>query len=218
MSATFLTIEGQTVCELKEKGSKFIGIAIPLNTESELTEYLALLKDTYPKASHYCYAYRIGVDGIRYRVNDDGEPSGSAGRPILGAIDSAGLTNVLVIVVRYFGGTKLGIPGLIQAYKESGRLVLSQAIKVTKAFKIGLAMRFSYQKMGEILGVIKDLHIDIQQKEFNDDCLVVCSLPLDKHEQMIKNIKASILGWTTDRVTETTEVPDCSFELLETSF
>ncbi len=218
MSATFLTIEGQTVCELKEKGSRFIGIAIPLNTESELTEHLALLKDTYPKASHYCYAYRIGVDGTRFRVNDDGEPSGSAGRPILGAIDSAGLTNVLVIVVRYFGGTKLGIPGLIQAYKESGRLVLSQAIKVTKAFKIGLAMRFSYQKMGEIMGVIKNLHIDIQQKDFNDDCLVVCRLPLDNHEQMIKNIKASILGWTTDRVTENTEVPDCSFELLETSF
>ncbi|MCE2788923.1 MAG: YigZ family protein [Saprospiraceae bacterium] len=218
MSATFQTIAGQTVCELKEKGSRFFGIAVPFSHEKELSEILTVLKDTYPKASHYCFAYRIGVDGTKFRVNDDGEPSGSAGRPILGAIDSAGLTNVLVVIVRYFGGTKLGIPGLIQAYKETGRLVLTQAEKVTKEFKIGLSMRFSYQRMGEIMGVLKELHIEIQRKDFNSDCHVVCSLPLKQHTELVTSIKAAILGWTADRVNESTEVADCSFELLDISF
>ncbi|HPG12861.1 MAG TPA: YigZ family protein [Chitinophagaceae bacterium] len=115
----FLTIEKSTTAEYKDRGSKFLAYAWPINDKDSFKEHLAAVKKEQPKASHHCFAYRIGTDGNNYRVSDDGEPSGTAGRPILGQIDSKELTNVLIIVVRYFGGTLLGVPGLIQAYKSA---------------------------------------------------------------------------------------------------
>src|SRR5690242_1989774 len=115
----YRTLAANTTGEFKDRGSKFLAYAYPIQTTKDVKEHIQALKKEHPKAVHYCYAYRIGTDGKEFRANDDGEPSGSAGRPILGQIDSSGLTNVLVVVVRYFGGTLLGVPGLINAYKTA---------------------------------------------------------------------------------------------------
>src|SRR4051794_33870893 len=118
----YYTIEKESAAEFKDRGSKFIGYAFPVTTINECKEKLAAIKKEHPKATHHCFAYRIGIDGMNYRVSDDGEPSGSAGRPILGQIDSRQVINTLIIVVRYFGGTLLGVPGLINAYKTAAAL------------------------------------------------------------------------------------------------
>ena len=117
-TSTYYTIEKPSVAEFKDRGSKFIAYAFPITDVIEFKEKLSALKKEHPKAVHHCFAYRMGLDGINFRVSDDGEPSGTAGRPILGQIDSKQITNVLIVVVRYFGGTLLGVPGLINAYKS----------------------------------------------------------------------------------------------------
>ena len=123
-TSTYYTIEKPSMAEFKDRGSKFIAYAFPIADAGEFKEKLAALKKEHPKAVHHCFAYRLGLDGTNFRVSDDGEPSGTAGRPILGQIDSKQLTNVLIIVVRYFGGTLLGVPGLINAYKTAAALAL----------------------------------------------------------------------------------------------
>src|SRR5690606_18707615 len=128
----YFTIEQPATAEFRDRGSKFIGYAFPVNDINEFKEKLAAVKKDHPKATHHCFAYRIGLDGSTFRVSDDGEPSGSAGRPILGQIDSKQATNVLIIVVRYFGGTLLGVPGLINAYKTTAALVLQVTPLVQK--------------------------------------------------------------------------------------
>ncbi len=127
MITTYKTITTPTQAEFKEKGIRFRAYAYPIRTLADVKKYLDPLKEEHHKARHWCYAYRLGVDGMQFRANDDGEPSGSAGRPILGQIDSVGVTDVLVVVVRYFGGTLLGVPGLIHAYKESTAQALAIA-------------------------------------------------------------------------------------------
>jgi len=122
MEHHFRTIEQNSISEYKEKGSKFIAIVDSFNDEELVREYLSRIQQLYPKAAHYCYAYKIGTDKNKFRFNDDREPSGSAGRPIYGAILAAQVTNVIVVVVRYFGGTQLGIPGLIHAYKSAAKI------------------------------------------------------------------------------------------------
>ncbi len=132
----YYTIENPSIAEFKDKGSKFIAYAFPVNEVKDFKEKLAAIKKEHPKATHHCFAYRIGTDGTTYRVSDDGEPSGSAGRPILGQLDSKQLTNVLVIVVRYFGGTLLGVPGLINAYKSSAAMALQLVAIIKKPVMI----------------------------------------------------------------------------------
>ena len=129
---TYSTIAAHVQAEIKDKGSRFIAYAYPIQSVAQVKQYVDALREEHHKARHWCYAYRLGVDGLQFRANDDGEPSGSAGRPILGQIDSAGLTDVLVVVVRYFGGTLLGVPGLIQAYKNSTAEALAIAEIVEK--------------------------------------------------------------------------------------
>jgi len=118
---TYKTITAPTTSDFRDRGSKFFGFAYPVQDVEEVKEKVKALKKEHPKAVHHCYAFRIGTDGTLFRANDDGEPSGSAGKPMLGQIDSAGLTNVLVVIVRYFGGSLLGVPGLINAYKTANR-------------------------------------------------------------------------------------------------
>lgn len=128
----YYTIEKSAVAEFKDRGSKFIAYAYSVNTIEACKEKLAEIKKGHPKATHHCFAYRLGLNDDLFRVNDDGEPSGTAGRPILGQIDSRQLTNIMIIVVRYFGGTLLGVPGLINAYKSSAALVLQLTPPVKK--------------------------------------------------------------------------------------
>ena len=139
----------------KAKGSKFHGYAFPVLDEEEVATFVKTVQDQHHKARHHCYAYRIGLDGDRWRANDDGEPSSSAGKPILGQIDSFELTNVLVVVVRYFGGTKLGVSGLIEAYREGAIATLSQAVIIEKVESKRLRIDTDYAHLSDLMNAVK---------------------------------------------------------------
>ena len=154
----------------KDNGSRFIALAYPVETEEEVKDIVAGLKKEYHDARHHCYAYRLGYKGDRFRANDDGEPSGSAGRPILGQIDSLGLSDILVVVVRYFGGIKLGIPGLIRAYKTSTADALAQAEIVDKVAGKTFRVTFDYLSMNGVMKVLKDMGLTPSAQDFGMEC------------------------------------------------
>ena len=154
----------------KDNGSRFISFAFPVETEEEVKDIVADLKKKYHDARHHCYAYRLGYLGDRFRANDDGEPSSSAGRPILGQIDSRGLSDVLVVVVRYFGGIKLGIPGLIRAYKTSTAEALDKAGSVEKIAGKWFGIRFGYEAMNSVMKVLKDMELRQRGQDFGAEC------------------------------------------------
>jgi uncharacterized YigZ family protein len=165
---TYTTIAAPSTGEYKDRGSKFIAYAYPVQSEEEALEKLAALRKEHPKARHHCFAWRFGVDGLRFRANDDGEPSGTAGRPILGQIDSHGLANVVVIVVRYFGGTLLGASGLIQAYRESARAALENAEKEERVLEAVFRIRFDYARMSDLLNLVKKGGYAILRQDFGE--------------------------------------------------
>ena len=155
----------------KEKSSKFFGYAFPIQSEEEVKPIIDQLRKLHPHAVHYCYAYQIGTEKISYRANDDGEPSNTAGAPIYGQIQSFGLTNVLLVVVRIFGGTKLGVGGLISAYKTTAQLVLEEAEIIEKTIDISFLISFDYKNMNKVMRVIKEKKLDIvtQTMELKED-------------------------------------------------
>jgi uncharacterized YigZ family protein len=161
----FQTIEQRSTAEFNDRGSKFIGIAAPVTSIEAFKLFLAEVKKEHPKASHHCFAYRLGGDGMIFRVTDAGEPSGTAGRPILGQIDSKGLTNVAVIVVRYFGGTLLGVPGLINAYKTAAGLALQLTPVVRKQVEIRYELQFDYTVTNEVLKATRKFNCNILEQE-----------------------------------------------------
>ena len=154
----------------RDNGSRFIARAYPVESESEVKEIVSALRKEYFDARHHCYAYRIGLEGAIWRASDDGEPSGSAGRPILGQIDSAGLSDVLVVVIRYFGGIKLGIPGLIRAYKTSTADALAAARVVEKVAGRWYTLHFPYDSLPAAMRVVKDLGLPQRGQSFLEDC------------------------------------------------
>ena len=154
----------------KDNGSRFIALAYPVETEEQVKTIVAGLRKQYHDARHHCYAYRLGYKGDVFRSSDDGEPSGSAGRPILGQIDSAGLSDILVVVVRYFGGIKLGIPGLIRAYKTSTADALSQAQKVEKVAGVWMRVSFGYESMNAVMKVLKEMDLPQRAQDFGEQC------------------------------------------------
>ncbi|MBQ3766341.1 MAG: YigZ family protein [Bacteroidales bacterium] len=166
----------------KDNGSRFIALAFPVETEEEIRDIVAALKKEYHDARHHCYAWRLGYKGDRFRANDDGEPSGSAGRPILGQIDSLGLSDVLVVVVRYFGGIKLGIPGLIRAYKTSTADALTQAEIVEKVAGKTFRVTFGYLSMNPVMKVLKDLGLQPSAQDFGLDCSLEVRVRLSLEE------------------------------------
>jgi len=179
MITTYKTIKSPTEALFKDKGSRFLAYAYPVADLDKVKEYLQALYELHPKAVHHCYAYRLDADGQQVRANDDGEPSGSAGRPILGQIDSLELTHVLVVVVRYFGGVLLGVPGLINAYKTATQLALQEAEIVEKIITRTAHLNCSYEALGEILNIIKNCQGEIVQTDMGIDCFIKFSLPLD---------------------------------------
>lgn len=154
----------------KESGSRFIALAYPVETVEEVKEILTRLRAEYHDARHVCFAYRLGADGSEFRSSDDGEPSGTAGRPILGQIDSKGLSDVLVVVVRYFGGILLGVPGLIRAYKTSSADALENAPIIAKVSRKSITFTFDYLQMNSIMKLIKDSDVKIVSQECNLQC------------------------------------------------
>ncbi|WP_225872949.1 IMPACT family protein [Flavobacterium turcicum] len=166
MKDTYLTIANPTEEILfKEKNSKFYGYAFPMTYEEELKPILETLRKTHPQAGHFCYAYQLGTEQTTYRANDDGEPSNSAGMPIYGQIQSFGLTNVLVVVARVYGGVKLGVGGLISAYKTTAQEVLKEASVIEKTVDSEFIIEFDYQNMNKVMRVIKEKKLEIVAQE-----------------------------------------------------
>ncbi len=167
---SYRTIEVDGSSEFKDRGSKFFGFCYSIQSIDDFKVKLKALKELHPKAVHFCSAYRIGYDGNLYRASDDGEPSGSAGRPILGQIDSLSLTNVAVIVVRYFGGTLLGVPGLINAYKTTTLLALESCNILEKQIELLYKISFDYTLMNVVMQIIKQYNCSIQKQEMQLFC------------------------------------------------
>ena len=167
----------------KDRNSKFYGYAHPILSVEHSKEILQEVKKEHSKATHHCFAYRLGVDGLSFRASDDGEPSGSAGRPILGQIDSIGYTNILVIVVRYYGGTMLGVPGLINAYKTAAIEALQSADAVEKWLTQRVEITVDYNAMGELLYLLKQCEAELVQQELQLFCTIIADIPKIHFEQ-----------------------------------
>ena len=170
----------------KELGSKFINFAYPIENEDDIKIYLDQLREIHPDANHHCYAYALGIDGKNHRANDDGEPSGSAGLPIYNQILSSEATNVLIVSVRYFGGTKLGIPGLVKAYKFAAQVVLEEAKIVEKFVSKRVKMVFNYDQQGIVERNVDRIEGEIKDKHFSDKCMFTVSIRESKLDEFIR--------------------------------
>ena len=191
---TYRSIAARSEGLYKDNGSRFLAFACPVETEEEVKEIVDALRKEYHDARHHCFAYRLGLDGARWRANDDGEPSGSAGRPILGQIDSAGLSDVLVVVVRYFGGVKLGIPGLIRAYKTATQEALAAAQAVEKTAARRFRITFDYLSMNAVMRVLKDLDIPQSGQSFGNECSMDVRVRLSQYEDFLARTRNFLLS------------------------
>lgn len=191
---TYNSISAPSEGLFKDNGSRFIALAYPVESEEEIKAIVDGLKKEYHDARHHCYAYRLGLKGDVFRANDDGEPSSSAGRPILGQIDSAGLSDILVVVVRYFGGIKLGIPGLIRAYKTSTKDALDNAKIIQKTASKNYKLEFAYTNMNQIMKILKDMSIPQMNHSFGDPYGIDVKVRLSNVEIFIDRISKYLLS------------------------
>jgi len=185
----YTTIERPSNAEFKDRGSKFIGFAFPIETADDFKKELQGLKKEHPKAVHHCFAYRIGTDRNNFRSSDDGEPSGTAGKPILGQIDSKGITNVAIIVVRYWGGTMLGVPGLINAYKMAAALALQVTPVVERQIEVNYSIEFDYTMMNEVMMVMKQFNCNILSNEMQLFCNIKAGIPKNRMDEVLYRLK-----------------------------
>jgi uncharacterized YigZ family protein len=184
----YFTIEKPSIAEFKDRGSKFLAYAYPIKDISDFKNQLNILKKEHPKAVHHCFAYRLGFNGDLFRVNDDGEPSGSAGKQILGQIDSKKLTNVAIIVVRYFGGTLLGVPGLINAYKSASSFVLQTIPIIQKPILISYSLQFDYTLTNTVMQILKQTGCEVNSQEFNLFSNIIIDVPKNRVEELLYKI------------------------------
>lgn len=187
---TFVTITGKAEAQYSQLRSKFIGYVFPVTTPEEALEHVARLRQEYYDARHVCWAYRLGHSGEQTRSNDDGEPSGTAGKPILGQLLSIGYTNVVAIVVRYFGGVKLGTSGLIEAYRETTALALAEAIPLECTIEKRIEVRYGYDLMGEVMRYIKDSGANIGLQDFRESCRLELSIRADDASSLYERLSA----------------------------
>ena len=186
---SYKTIDQPAVAEYKDRGSKFLAFANPILKVEDFKKQLQYLKKEHPKASHHCFAYRIGTDGNTFRVSDDGEPAGSAGKPILGQIDSKELTNIAVIVVRYFGGSLLGVPGLINSYKTVTSLVLQLTPIVKKQIEENYIVNFDYTLVNEVMIILKQCNCTIISQDMQLFCNIVTGIPKSRLTEVLYRLK-----------------------------
>lgn len=189
MSDSFLTISAPAEAIYKEKSSKFLTYAYPVHSEEEIRELLDALRKRYYDATHHCYAWRLGPHGEQFRSNDDGEPSGTAGKPILGQLLSNSLTNCLIVVIRYFGGTKLGVPGLIAAYKESAAEVIAEAEIIEQTVDIHFTIEFPYLVMNDVMRIIKEEQPNILSQDFDNLCTMRLSIRESRAEGLLGKLR-----------------------------
>ena len=185
---------------LKEKGSKFIGFAFPLEDETDLKKNLEKVKTEHPKATHHCYAFRLGILGENYRANDDGEPNGSAGLPIYNQLLAHEITNILVIVVRYYGGTKLGVSGLVKAYKETAKITLEEAEIITKDLETKLEIEFDFSHQNQIFTLLNKYDGKIIDFISEEHCKIIAKITMNAKENISEQLS---------------EMQNISFEFLE---
>lgn len=185
---TFKTIESLSEGVYRDKGSKFIAVAIPVQSEDEVKEYLLSYKKQYFDARHHCYAYILGHNKCAYRINDDGEPSGTAGRPIYGQLLSKDLTNILIIVIRYFGGVKLGVSGLITAYREAAKSALESAVIVEKTVKESYSIFVDYEYLNKVMQILKSDTIQITNQYYENQYILDFAIRLRDADQVIKEL------------------------------
>jgi uncharacterized YigZ family protein len=185
----FFTIDKTSFAEFKDRGSKFLAYAYSINSVDAFKQHLQYLKKEHPKAVHYCFAYRLGFNKNNFRVSDDGEPSGSAGRPILGQIDSKELVNVAVIVVRYFGGTLLGVPGLINAYKTATAMALQLTPIIQKPVLIMYQLQFDYTRQNDVMMILKQYNCTVMKQEQQLFCMLEAGVPKARVEEVEYKLK-----------------------------
>ncbi len=185
---------------LKEKGSKFIGFAFPVDSETSLKKSLEKVKTEHPKATHHCYAFRLGISGENFRANDDGEPNGSAGLPIYNQLLAHEITNVLVIVVRYYGGTKLGVSGLVKAYKESAKLTLDASEIITKDLETTVTIEFDFSQQNQIFTLVNKHHGKILDFITEERCKIISKIKMVEKENISEQLS---------------EMQNISFEFVE---
>ena len=173
---TYLTIAAPAEAALRERSSKFLAYAWPVTDEEQIRLHLDALRKRYYDATHHCYAWRLGADGERFRANDDGEPSGTAGRPILGQMLSNGLTDCLIVVVRYFGGTKLGVPGLIAAYKDAAAAAIAAAEVVERTVDVRFRLTFPYEAMNDVMRIVKEEQPTVVAQQFDNVCTMTLAI------------------------------------------
>lgn len=188
-SDEYLTIENTSEGIYKEKGSKFLAFTFPVKSESEIKSIQKDLRKKYYDARHHCYAFRLGADKKLYRASDDGEPANSSGPPILGQIQSKNLTNILIVVIRYFGGTKLGIPGLINAYKTASHNAIDNSIIVKKTVNYIYELNFQYPQMNSVMKIIKDENLTQFDQKFEMDCSLKVSIREKDSERITNTLK-----------------------------
>jgi uncharacterized YigZ family protein len=206
MSDTYLTLEGPSVAEFKDRASKFLAFAWPVQTEEEIQQYLEVLRKQHFKANHHCFAWRLGLDGLLFRANDDGEPSGTAGRPILGQIDSARLTDVLIVVVRYFGGTLLGTSGLINAYRESALAAIQSGVIKEVILYDFFTIFIEYGLLPELIQGIHKINAMIQSEEYGEVAKIIIAIRKRDSVQKLLELRARMYKVSTEEA-ETLEWP-----------
>ena len=198
---SYKTIARAAETTYRQLSSKFLVYAYPVESEEEIKEYLDALRKRWFDATHHCYAWRLGPQGEHFRANDDGEPSSTAGKPILGQLLSQEVTNCLVVVVRYFGGTKLGVPGLIAAYKESTALVLSECEIVERTVDVRINVSFSYMAMNDVMRIVKDMQPRVVDQQFDNLCTMTLTIREGDSEQLVGRLE-KVEGATVEVVEE----------------
>lgn len=188
-SDTYKSISTPAQGVYKDKGSKFLSFAFPVQSEEDIKPIVDSLKKEYYDARHHCFAYRIGQFGQIWRANDDGEPSSTAGRPILGQLLSNDISDILVVVVRYFGGIKLGVPGLIKAYKSATTDVLTNAEIITKIASRRITLNFDYFAMNDVMKRLKEFNIIPLRQEFDNECKIVLEIRLSERDNFVEAIQ-----------------------------
>ncbi|MGV4412858.1 IMPACT family protein [Chryseobacterium sp. T1] len=180
---------------LKEKGSKFIGFAYPVNSDDDVKKRLNHLYDLHPKATHHCYAFRIGLTGENYRANDDGEPSGSAGLPIYNQLLAHQITNVLLVIIRYYGGTKLGVGGLVKTYKESAKLILEEANIITKELESFIEIKFKFNQQNVIFSLLNRNNAQILDFDAQQICVIKAKIKTAQKESISDQLSEMLLEY-----------------------
>lgn len=199
---TYKTISKISQGEYREKGSKFFCYLYPIKEKEDVVKTIELLKKSHPKARHFCHAWRLGINFEPQVSNDDGEPSGSAGRPILGQLQSAELSDVLAVVVRYFGGTKLGVPGLINAYKTATKDAIHSNVIIDKILSSQYKLVTTYDHMGKVLEIVKKINLKLLKKDFTTKVEIDFEIPLSEETKTLHQLKAYLLGINPKELTE----------------